>query len=122
MKSRRLVIAVVIAVFAYLLIPHQRSDADQAPPKDMYFSAPFVIATSASQSAYLADPELRMLGGRSFIVGKVVAGDPAWKLLAGNPMWIPTDSITNITEFKSLDALQAAVASASLNAEKKSQN
>jgi hypothetical protein len=74
MKSRHLIIAVVVVLFAYLLIPHQRSGADETPRKDMYFAAPYVIASDARQSAYLENPELRMLGGRSFIVGKVVAG------------------------------------------------
>jgi hypothetical protein len=110
MKSRFLITAVTVAAIAYVFITH-RSGADDTPQKNAHFSSPFVVVvTSAKGGAFLENPEIQILGGRSFIVGKAAAANEHWAALSGFTMWIPTDAVANMTEFNSLDEIKATAA------------
>lgn len=123
MKSRNLVIAIAVALAAYLLIVHQKSGAADVEMKGEYFSNPYIVLLSSSKlSAVLEHPEIKVLAGRSYIVGKVPALNEHWKLVAGNPEWVPAETIAEMIEFKTLDEIQAYMALQKTQSQADSQN
>jgi hypothetical protein len=110
MKPHYLIATVAITLFAFLLITHQRSGADTEPPKDVYFTGRYIAVNyHDSGSTVLENIKLKVLGGRTFIVGKISPVNNLWKSVAGSPMWIPVDSVTQIAEFKGLEDVNAVI-------------
>jgi hypothetical protein len=111
MKSRYLIAAIVIATCTYLLISHRNGGADETPKRDGYFKTRFILLNAGDQvGAYLENPELRVLGGRTFIVGKAAGVNKKWKLVGGVTIWWPMDVVTLIMEYNSLDEIRESAA------------
>jgi hypothetical protein len=112
MKSRYIFTALAIAACSYLIVSHRNvGSADETPQKDMYFKTRFILATAYEQTgAYLENPELRMMGARSYLVGKAAPVNERWELVAGKTMWVPLEVVTQIVEFNSIDEIKSAAA------------
>ena len=62
--------------------------------------------TNGLHGAYLESAELKAIGDRSFLVGKVVAGSDYWVTREGKMMWVALNDVIAVTEFQSLDELK----------------
>ncbi len=111
MKTRYLIAGITIAVCAYLLISHRCGGADVVPPKDAYFTGRYIAINyhDNGNSTVLENTELKIIGGRTFIVGKIAPVNNDWKVVAGNPMWVPVDAILQISEFKNLEDVNTTI-------------
>jgi hypothetical protein len=74
-----------------------------APQPESVSKHTVLVLAKEQVAATLEQAQIRQLGGRRFIVGKVVKGSPYTKdTFSGGTVWIPVDDVTQLVELPDL--------------------
>jgi hypothetical protein len=80
------------------------AQADAADPIATALSGkPIFIQAKDNVAFTLEKPEIRQLGGRSFVVGREMKDSPyhlTKELFGGSLVWVPVDAITSLVELE----------------------
>jgi hypothetical protein len=105
--TRWVFVAVVVIGLLFLgglhrFAPPAQADAE-APGAPRLSGKPVVVLAKDNVAATLEKVEVRQLGGRSFIVGRVMKDPPQQitkDLLPGATVWVPVDAVTQLIELE----------------------
>jgi hypothetical protein len=93
-------IAVLLLVGWRQFSPPAQAGAD-GPPVPALSGKPILILAKDKVGFSLEKPEVRQLGGRSFVVGREMKNAPSTKeQFGGATVWLPVDAITQIVELE----------------------
>ena len=110
MKTSRAIALLAACLFACCVLSLRLGRADEPAKADD--SSPFegkylVVNTVDKRGSYIKDPQIRKLGNREFLVGKIIRLNDKWIAIEGKTFWMSVDSITSIYEFPTADELKA---------------
>jgi hypothetical protein len=105
--TRRLLIACGLIVLLFLgslrlFFPPAQAGAEP-PAAPVLSGKPVLLAAKEGVSATLEKPEVRQLGGRSFVVGREMKNEPhqyTKERFGGGMVWVPVDAITLLVELE----------------------
>jgi hypothetical protein len=106
MKRWVFVAAVVISLLflgGLHLVPTPVKAGPDAPEAPRLSGKPVVVLAKENVATTLEKAEVRQLGGRAFIVGRVMK-DPPYQItkdqFAGATVWVPVDAVTQLIELE----------------------
>src|ERR1700733_6957222 len=110
--ARRFIPVALVCVAAWFSISFMGKGADNSEPTakaaDHTFAGKYLEVNTKGRDGggYLSDPNIRIVEGRSFLVGKAIAPNNRWKSYDGKTVWIAWKDITQITECDNLEGLK----------------
>jgi hypothetical protein len=92
-----------LVVDLHLLWPPAKAGAEAPPPAAGLSGKPLLVLGKDSIAYTLEKGEVRRLGGRDFIVGRVMK-DPPFRItrekFSGATVWVPLDAVTELVELE----------------------